>query len=53
MTTVEPARPLAAKRRYTRKQRRLMLIGAAGAVLFLAAGLVLFVMMARHWDLID
>lgn len=42
MTTVEPARPLAAKRRYTRKQRRLMLIGAAGAVLFLAAGLVLF-----------
>ena len=42
MTTLEPVRPLAGRRRYTRKQRRLMLIGAAGAVLFLAAGLVLF-----------
>jgi cytochrome c-type biogenesis protein CcmE len=42
MTTVEPARPLAGRRRYTRKQRRLLLIGAAGAVLCLAAGLVLF-----------
>ena len=42
MTAVEPARPLAAKRRFTRKQRRLVLIGAAGGVLCLAAGLVLF-----------
>lgn len=42
MTAVEPLRPLAGKRRYTRKQRRLMLIGAAGLVLALSAGLVLF-----------
>lgn len=42
MTAVEPLRPLAGKRRYTRKQRRLMLIGAAGLLLALSAGLVLF-----------
>ena len=42
MTAAEPSRPVAAKKRMTRKQRRLMLIGAAGAVLCLAAGLVLF-----------
>ena len=42
MTAVEPARPMVAKRRMTRKQRRLVLIGAAGGVLGLAAGLVLF-----------
>jgi len=33
-----------AKRRLSRKQRRLALIAAAGAVLFFAAGLVLFAM---------
>jgi len=42
VTAVEPARPMVAKRRLTRKQRRLVLIGAAGGVLCLAAGLVLF-----------
>lgn len=42
MTAVDPTRTLTGRRRYTRKQRRLMLIGAAGAVLCLAAGLVLF-----------
>ena len=42
MTAAEPSRMAAPRRRMTRKQRRLMLIGAAGAVLCLAAGLVLF-----------
>ena len=44
MTIAQPTRPLPAKRRFTRKQRRLTLIAAAGAVLALAAGLVLFAM---------
>jgi cytochrome c-type biogenesis protein CcmE len=44
MSVASPARPLPAKRRMTRKQRRLALIGAAGLVLCLAAGLVLFAM---------
>ncbi len=44
MTIAEPARPLSAKRRMTRKQRRLALIAAAGLVLCLAAGLVLVAM---------
>ncbi len=44
MTIAQPTRPLPAKRRFTRKQRRLTLIGAAGALLCLAAGLVLFAM---------
>lgn len=39
-----PANPLPTKRRMTRKQRRLGLIAAAGAVLCFAAGLVLFAM---------
>lgn len=42
MTAAAQPRTAAPKRRMTRKQRRLMLIGAAGAVLCLAAGLVLF-----------
>jgi cytochrome c-type biogenesis protein CcmE len=42
MTAAGPSRPVVAKRRLTRKQRRLVLIGAAGAVLCLSAGLVLF-----------
>lgn len=44
MSVAQPARALPAKRRLTRKQRRLALISAAGAVLFFAAGLVLFAM---------
>jgi cytochrome c-type biogenesis protein CcmE len=44
VTIAQQARPAMPKRRITRKQRRLMLIGAAGAVLVLAAGLVLFAM---------
>ena len=44
MTIAQPTRPLPARRRLTRKQRRLALIAAAGTVLFLAAGLVLFAM---------
>ena len=44
MTIAQPTRPLPAKRRFTRKQRRLTLIASAGAVLCLAAGLVLFAM---------
>lgn len=44
MTTAEPARAVPVKRKMTRKQRRLMLIGAAGLVLCLAAGLVLVAM---------
>jgi cytochrome c-type biogenesis protein CcmE len=44
MTVAQPMRPLPAKRRLTRKQLRLTLIAAAGAVLFLAAGLVLLAM---------
>jgi cytochrome c-type biogenesis protein CcmE len=44
MTVAQPTRPLPAKRRLTRKQLRLTLIAAAGAVLFLAAGLVLLAM---------
>ncbi len=44
MTIAQPMRPLPAKRRFTRKQRRLTLIASAGAVLCLAAGLVLFAM---------
>ncbi|WP_377846836.1 cytochrome c maturation protein CcmE [Bosea sp. UC22_33] len=44
MTIAQPTRPLPVKRRWTRKQRRLSLIAAGGAVLFLAAGLVLFAM---------
>lgn len=42
MTAAEHPRAMAPKRRLTRKQRRLVLIGAAGTVLCLAAGLVLF-----------
>ncbi len=42
MTAAEQPRTMAPKRRLTRKQRRLVLIAAAGAVLCLAAGLVLF-----------
>jgi len=49
MSAVQPAKPvstkpLPAKRRMTRKQRRLALIAVAGAVLCFAAGLVLFAM---------
>ena len=44
MTIAQQSRPSVPRRRTTRKQRRLMLIGAAGAVLSLAAGLVLFAM---------
>lgn len=44
MTMAQPARPMQAKRRMTRKQRRLALIASAGAVLALALGLVLFAM---------
>ena len=44
MTIAQPTRPLPVKRRWTRKQRRLSLIAAGGAVLALAAGLVLFAM---------
>ena len=45
MTIAQPTRPLPGKRRrLTRKQLRLTLIAAAGAVLCLAAGLVLFAM---------
>ncbi len=44
MTAADPARALPGKRRMTRKQRRLALIGAAGLVLCLAAGLVLVAM---------
>ena len=44
MSVVQPAPPVPARRRFTRKQRRLSLIATAGAVLFLAAGLVLFAM---------
>lgn len=44
MSMAQPASPVPSRRRMTRKQRRLMLIGAAGAVLFLAAGLVLVAM---------
>ena len=38
MTIAQPTRQLPAKRRFTRKQRRLTLIAMAGAVLCLAAG---------------
>lgn len=44
MTIAEPAGRAPVRRRMTRKQRRLMLITAAGAVLALALGLVLFAM---------
>lgn len=44
MTAASPSRPLPPTRRMSRKQRRLMLIVAAGAVLCAAAGLVLFAM---------
>lgn len=44
MTAAQTTRPLPAKRRMTRKQRRLSIIAAAGAVFALAAGLVLFAM---------
>lgn len=44
MSIAAPARPVATKRKMTRKQRRLALIGAAGLVLCLAAGLVLVAM---------
>lgn len=44
MSVAQQTRPAAPRRRMTRKQRRLVLIGAAGAVLFVAAGLVLFAM---------
>lgn len=44
MTLASPARPAPPKRRMTRKQRRLALIGAAGLVLCIAAGLVLVAM---------
>ncbi|KRE17771.1 hypothetical protein ASE63_00780 [Bosea sp. Root381] len=42
MTVAEQTRPVAIRRRSTRKQRRLVMIGAAGALLCVAAGLVLF-----------
>lgn len=42
MTVAEQPHPAAIRRRSTRKQRRLVLIGSAGAVLCVAAGLVLF-----------
>ncbi|HEV7259705.1 MAG TPA: cytochrome c maturation protein CcmE [Bosea sp. (in: a-proteobacteria)] len=42
MTAAEQPRPAAIRRRSSRKQRRLVLIGSAGAVLCIAAGLVLF-----------
>lgn len=44
MTVAQTMRPMPAKRRMTRKQRRLTIIAAAGVVLALAAGLVLFAM---------
>ncbi|KFC64064.1 Heme chaperone CcmE [Bosea sp. LC85] len=44
MTATQPSRVVAPRRGMSRKQRRLALIGAAGAVLCLAAGLVLFAM---------
>ncbi len=44
MTAAQTTRQWPAKRRMTRKQRRLGMIAAAGAVLALAAGLVLFAM---------
>lgn len=44
MSVAQPARPVPAKRRLTRKQRRLVLIAGAGTVLCFAAGLVLFAM---------
>jgi cytochrome c-type biogenesis protein CcmE len=44
MTIAEPARAGPPRRRMTRKQRRLVLIAAAGLVLCLAAGLVLVAM---------
>lgn len=44
MTATEPSRIVAPRRGMSRKQRRLALIGAAGAVLCVAAGLVLFAM---------
>ncbi|GAU80734.1 cytochrome c-type biogenesis protein CcmE [Bosea sp. BIWAKO-01] len=44
MTATEPSRIVTPRRGMSRKQRRLALIGAAGAVLCLAAGLVLFAM---------
>jgi len=44
MSIAEPIRSTAAKRRMTRKQRRLALIGGAGLLLCLAAGLVLVAM---------
>lgn len=43
-TAAQATRPMPAKRRMTRKQRRLTIIAAAGAVLAVAAGLVLFAM---------
>lgn len=43
-TAAQTTRPMPAKRRMTRKQRRLTIIAAAGAVLAVAAGLVLFAM---------
>jgi cytochrome c-type biogenesis protein CcmE len=42
MTVADQPRPAAVRRRSTRKQRRLVMIGGAGAVLCVAAGLVLF-----------
>jgi cytochrome c-type biogenesis protein CcmE len=44
VTAAQHARPLPLRRKWSRKQRRLALIAAAGAVLCLAAGLVLFAM---------
>lgn len=44
MTAAQTTSLRPAKRRMTRKQRRLTIIAAAGAVLALAAGLVLFAM---------
>ena len=44
MTVASPTRPAPMKHRMTRKQRRLALIGAAGLVLCVAAGLVLVAM---------
>lgn len=44
MSVAGPSHPAIARKRLTRKQRRLMLIGAGGLVLCVAAGLVLMAM---------
>lgn len=47
MSTVQPSRPARPGRRMTRKQFRLAIIGTAGAVLVLAAALVLVALRDR------